>query len=577
MTDPPPDSRPDYRPSGKVAWLRFLIGLVVAAGVAAAMAWCLFFAFWNGFYLIFIAPLIAALPVAGVWHRVVTQSHCRNKRLAASTAFALALLLYFGYFYVGLLHLIGVQNARRIDVLPKYVQFRMNTDVAHDVGRPNVNPAGPRGPNRVQQAFNWFFFGGELLMVIGVMVTVAQHASGRAYCESCGRWAKSETLKLSPGVGPTLWDAMQRADYTEVHQRLASTAPQTAIGCALTIEYCPTCPAESRAPAVYLTIKDVASPGSHVRVVDRIGALFKPRTSSGMHTFLDHVALYPDEAGALAATFPGLKKSIETHPDLFAEARSTAREIGRAQEARVSEWKQRFARIEAVDPRDAGTILTRKNAIIQTIIGIVTIFGGFGLAFGPAGVLTTRDPKPPEWILGISVVWLFVGLVLNVIWVMCVPLFITARFMLRQTRNAFDLRADPAVDMRNPDLFFVDIVPRTNWGKAMMENASDIGFLELNKARRELIFEGDRERYWIPVESILEIKHEYWSEAIKHQLQSQPTQHHLVVVRAMTNDGPWETWFYQRQKKVKWRNAKQRLADALELESKIRDLMASKS
>ena len=40
---------------------------------------------------------------------------------------------------------------------------------------------------------------------------------------------------------------------------------------------------------------------------------------------------------------------------------------------------------------------------------------------------------------------------------------------------------NPAVDLNDPDLFFVDIIPRINWGKAMMENASDIGFLELNR------------------------------------------------------------------------------------------------
>ena len=76
---------------------------------------------------------------------------------------------------------------------------------------------------------------------------------------------------------------------------------------------------------------------------------------------------------------------------------------------------------------------------------------------------------------------------------------------------------------------FVDIIPRHNWGKMMMENATDIGFLQMDSRRRQLIFEGDRERYWIPVESILEIKHEFWAEAPPHQPHSTPTLHHLVV------------------------------------------------
>ena len=58
----------------------------------------------------------------------------------------------------------------------------------------------------------------------------------------------------------------------------------------------------------------------------------------------------------------------------------------------------------------------------------------------------------------------------------------------------FGLRPRPAVPLNSPGLFFVDIVPRINWGKPLMETPSDIGFLELDKARRELVFEGDHER-----------------------------------------------------------------------------------
>jgi hypothetical protein len=145
--------------------------------------------------------------------------------------------------------------------------------------------------------------------------------------------------------------------------------------------------------------------------------------------------------------------------------------------------------------------------------------------------------------------------------------------MWHQTWRAFELRPNSAVDLNDPDLFFVDIIPRINWGKMMMENASDIGFLELDKKRRELVFEGDRERYWIPVESILEVKHESWAETVQHQLQTSPSLNHLVVVRAMTAAGPWETWFYRRQNKFRMNTATRRLADALELECKIRELM----
>ena len=191
----------------------------------------------------------------------------------------------------------------------------------------------------------------------------------------------------------------------------------------------------------------------------------------------------------------------------------------------------------------------------------------------PAGVVLNLEPRPPDWVAAVLVCWMITGLVLSRLWVQFFSTYLTARFMSRQTWQAIECRADPAIDLHNPDLYFVDIVPRINWGKKMMETASDIGFLELNRARRELIFEGDDERYWIPVESILEIKHEFWAEVPPHKPHSTPTLHHLVVVRATTADGPWETWFQRRHNKFQMRTAKRRLADALELENKIHELM----
>ena len=37
----------------------------------------------------------------------------------------------------------------------------------------------------------------------------------------------------------------------------------------------------------------------------------------------------------------------------------------------------------------------------------------------------------------------------------------------------------------------------------MLETASDVGFLRLDSARGLLLFEGDKERYWVPAGAIL--------------------------------------------------------------------------
>src|SRR5271170_2861276 len=106
--DTPEQPRAAYRPSGKVNWLRFLPGLVVAAGAAMFMAGCLFVAYQFGFYLIFLAPVLAALPAAGVWHLVLAWSQCRNRVVAIGASLPLGLLLYLGYYYLCMVQMIGV-------------------------------------------------------------------------------------------------------------------------------------------------------------------------------------------------------------------------------------------------------------------------------------------------------------------------------------------------------------------------------------------------------------------------------------------------------------------------------------
>jgi hypothetical protein len=571
------ESRAVYRPSGRVAWLKFLPGLAMAGLAAVAMAWCLFWAYRMGFYWIFIAPLIASFAAGGVWYLVLRWSHCRNRAVATLASVVLGSLLYFGYYHIGLMSLIGVQNAHRIDILPRYVQLRMKIDVARDARLPDDKPRRRRGPDAVQRAFNWVFFGAELVCVMGVFVAIGRNCSSKAYCEPCGKWMKSETLKLAPGAGASAWDSLRRGDYAAAQQHLTRTSGPQALGGLLKIEHCPSCPAEDRSNAVYLTVQDVPAPGTPEPIAAKVGALFKPRYSAHLRTLVDRVGLGPEEVGALAKGFPALKGTIESHPGLFPEAHTAAREIELAGSAAADRPTERVARIEAVEPRDAGAVLTRANAIKQTIVGVVSVFAGFVLALGPVGILSTLDPKPPDWVFGIALGWMFACMLLNLGWMLFFARYPTSRFMLGQTRRAFELRANPAVDLNDPDLFFVDIIPRHNWGKMMMENATDIGFLQLDAGRRQLIFEGDRERYWIPVESILDVKHEFWAELVQHQLQSSPTLNHLIVVRAMTARGPWETWFYRRQNSLRIYTAKRRLADALELEGKIRALMGRSS
>lgn len=560
--------RESYRSSGKVRWLVFLPGLVVITAFTMVMSLCLYLAFGLGFYLVFIAPIIAALMGAGLWNLILMWSHCRNYRLATTISVLLGLLLYLGYYHVGLMDAFGVQNVHRIDLLPQYILFRMETDVVRDAH--DLRPAPAQGPDTVQQIFNWVFFAGELACVIGMFVGVGAQRASKAYCETCRKWMKSETAGLMLGSGASMWRELGQGNFAAAVQQLSNTAPANPMGCNLVVEHCTACHGQSDLSKTYLTLTDVPSP-----TLGDLSAALKPhpKPKTGVRKIVTQVALLPQEVVALATTFPALQKNIETRPELFAAAQQEVQKIEQAVAVQAQEWPHQYAQIEVLKGPTAKVILTTKNAVIQTVVGIVTIFGGIVLAFVPAGLLFGLMAKPPDWLAAMALVWLFACMILSLGWIMFYPTYFTTRFMKRQSRKAFAARADSAVDWQDPELIFVDIIPRTNWGKQMLENATDIGFLELNKERQELIFEGDRERYWIPADSILDIKHEFFADPVQHEMQSSPSLNHLIVVRAMTETGPWETWFYRRHHTAKPRTAKRRLQDALELESRIRALV----
>jgi hypothetical protein len=574
--DTPEQPRDVYRSSGKVDWLRFLPGLVVTAGTAVVMAGCLFGARQLELPLIpFATPVFAALPVAGVWHLVLTRARCRNRAVAIWASALLALLLYLGNYYIGMLQAFGAAEALRVDRFPGYLRLRMETDYSHNAREVVAVPDReriPLAPNASQQALNWLAFGGELLAVIGVLVVTGAVSSSPTFCESCGKWMKSEKLALRAGVGKPLWNSLQQGDFAALEfMGLTRAAPQDTPGCRLIIDYCPDCPTGHRSPAVYLTVKDCPVWGKSLAP----GAA--PKVIGGPRTLLHRVALRPGEVGALAVAFPGLRTSIEAQPLLFAEAHSTAREIQRRRGPVLTEWTGRAAVIEAVEPGYARRVLTRENLAIQAFLFFGPGFAALPLAMAPVGIFVALHPKLPDWLTGVlgvtAVIWMLGLPALSLIQLLCFPRYLPSRFLLWQTRRAFARRPGPAVDLRDPDLVFVTVVPRTNWGREMVQNASDIGFLHLDRERRLLIFEGDCERYRIPVESILQVGHESWSDPAVAAFQYEPPRHDVIVVRVTTAEGPREVWFYRPQDKLQRHSAERNFGEAMLLQRKILQLM----
>jgi hypothetical protein len=76
---------------------------------------------------------------------------------------------------------------------------------------------------------------------------------------------------------------------------------------------------------------------------------------------------------------------------------------------------------------------------------------------------------------------------------------ITYRLFVRwQTGRVFATRADRIVSPGQPGTFFVQVVPRENWYRAMQETATDQGWMAVDAANDRILFEGIRQRWVIP-------------------------------------------------------------------------------
>jgi hypothetical protein len=116
-------------------------------------------------------------------------------------------------------------------------------------------------------------------------------------------------------------------------------------------------------------------------------------------------------------------------------------------------------------------------------------------------------------------------------------------FFKRLAKREIRSRPNWIVDPDDPEARFVQIVPRCNWGRMMLETATDVGFLKIDKERREILFEGDKERYRIPGSAIIACD----VEPIDYgQGTSGGITQYTTVVHAYCKSGMWENPIGQR-------------------------------
>ncbi|HEX4071563.1 MAG TPA: HEAT repeat domain-containing protein, partial [Planctomycetaceae bacterium] len=165
-----------------------------------------------------------------------------------------------------------------------------------------------------------------------------------------------------------------------------------------------------------------------------------------------------------------------------------------------------------VDAPFAGRILTRRTDLIGALclaVPIVLFFAGFFGAieayhFGfevkpPAGGQPALSPAVAGVLAGTGMALAAVSFYFVLRYV-SLPL---DRYLRRVARREISPRPNRLGDPRDPEAAFVEIVPRESWNRGLQQTPADIGFLWIDSARREVLFEGDRERIRIPAGCML--------------------------------------------------------------------------
>lgn len=480
------EDRVRYQAGFGVDWPRLPVFISLAAVAAVGLAWCLKSAFVHGWYLIFLLPIFGGLALGGVLSLLVGWTRCRNRWLAGTVGVLAGLIGYLGYYQFCLLELLPPQLAWRVDILPSYISFRMQTDIHEDVGKPDVG----RKAKEPSTGLNWFTFAWELAMVVGAAGGIAWARARHAYSTELERWMRREKALIPGNAAEAFLEALSGENLSEF---LASMPPandaQTA--CPLTIEYAIP---DTGSPLEYPVFASLGNvPVSGKFNITRLWSLARhPR-----RTLLRQAKLEVAEVLTLRPLFPELTRLLAAQHAELNDVTPGVVPSAAVEESPTTE----FAQVTPVPEPYRRKVRSKGYALWVNLVGLtpaVYFFGGGGLV--AAGIwLATEKAMPVGWAAvvagAVGVVWGgYTGL-----YCLCVA---ENRWIDRRLRREFALRPDPLVDPRDPASQYVSLIPRESFAKVQLTMSSDLLLMRIDERERRLLMEGDCDRYRIPAGAI---------------------------------------------------------------------------
>jgi hypothetical protein len=488
-------------------------GSLLAAGSAAWLLNCLFQRQW---YLVILVPAVAALLVGLAIAGLVAVARCRQPVTAALVGALAGFILYLGQYHFAMLEQLPPGNVHRLDLLPRYVQFRLQTDVEQKLGpqAPNAPPPKPSfNSNSVR-------FGIELILCVVFAATVPWRRAGRPWFAEPSQWAAREERRFPVGTQSlfelafetqTLDEFVRGVQGDVAGQKKAATA-RTYATCELFYLRHPGI--SPRDYPVYLTfINNAANP---IEMLRRRGPLRL-------------VELEDAEVESLRPLFPNLNRILSGFP-----TKQGANGPSPASEGPVDTPRRSVPRQGAVirEVPGGGTFSSGQFLLFVNLLGLiplVTFFGGLALvAVGVWGLWR-------GWSGGSALGCIVAGLAsftLGAIHGTKYTGLLEAWYARSRLLRFLERRPDTIVEFRGSgaDPLMVNFTRRENWVAVKLDVRDDVGILAVDDKRGEIRIEGDKRRYVIPLESIRECRPECFHHPLDKQLLNQYWYVRLLVL-----------------------------------------------
>jgi hypothetical protein len=150
--------------------------------------------------------------------------------------------------------------------------------------------------------------------------------------------------------------------------------------------------------------------------------------------------------------------------------------------------------------------------------------------------------------------------------------YLSTQYGHRRMMRVLQSRAETYVDADDAMATFITVVPRGNWSKSFSQE-SDVGLLKVDRERRAILFEGDREHWIIPAESILKCEAEEYTYG---NLPEDRFNLRVAVILTANIDGaPWEAPLVPQNLAFRPWNPEVRRELARKLLAEIRRIQAS--